>query len=131
MLKLFRILIIVSLVLLVIAAVIPLARPVRVTVSFNQALPLWLVASVAILPIGAATLVASGGLLFFKRWGRWLGLFVVACGAVVAFFVVGSPTSSALSSVAVALMVLSALFWVVGLLASCHPVVLAKFRHER
>jgi hypothetical protein len=131
MVKLFRILIIGALVLLLVAAVIPLGRPVQVTVSLNQALPLWLVASIAMLPIGLATLVASGGLFFFKQWGRWLGLMVVASGAVVAFFVTGSPTSSALSSVAVALVVLSALFWVVGLLASCHPAVLAKFRHER
>ena len=131
MVKIFRILIIAALTLLLVAAVIPLGHPIQVTVSLNQALPLWLVASIAMLPIGLATLAASGGLFFFKQWGRWLGLLVVASGALVAFLVAGSPVSSVLSSVALALTVLSALFWVVGLLASCHPVVLAKFRRER
>ena len=131
MIRLFRTLIVVALALVLVAIVLPLGRPVHVTVSLSQALPAWLVASIALLPICLALLVASGGLFFFRQWGRWLGILVVASGTVAAFLIAGSPTSMALSSVAVALVVLAALLWVVGLLASCHPVVSAKFRHER
>src|SRR5699024_1262285 len=97
MVKLFRILVIVALALLVVAACLPFSDPAPITISFNELPPLWAIASMAILPVGVALLVAAGGLLAFKRWGRWLGFVVAVASLVIAFLASGSPLAIGLS----------------------------------
>lgn len=129
MIKLFRTLVIAALVLLVIAACLPLNEPAPITISLNQPPPVWVLAAMAMFPLAVVILVAAGGLLACKRWGRWLGLLAVLASIVVAFFLRGSPLATGLSVAAVVLLVLSTLVWFAGLAASYHPVVVNRFRH--
>ena len=129
MVAFFRTLVVTAIVLLLAAAVLPLDHPVHFKISLDQTLPLWLVASGAILLIVLVALVASGGLFFFKPWGRWLGLLVAIAGAMVAL--TGSATFTSLSSAAATLLVFSASLWVIGLFVSYHPAVSVKFQHAR
>jgi hypothetical protein len=131
MVNLFRILIVIAIASLLVGIGLPFERPFQISVDLNQPPPAWLALSGAFLITALVAVVASGALLAFRRWGRWLGAAVGLGGLVVAWLAAGSPIAQSLSPLANTLLALFALAWLAMLIVSCHPGVAARFWHER
>jgi hypothetical protein len=131
MVVLFRTLIVLAIASLLVGTLLPFDRPFQIDVDLNQPPPVLLVLSGAFLLIALAALVASGALLLFRAWGRWLFALVGLGGLVVAWLVAGSPIAEFLSLWTNALFALSALAWLIVLAISYHPTVSTRFRHDR
>jgi hypothetical protein len=131
MVNLFRLSIAVAIVALLVGVVLPFDRPLQINVDLNGAPPTWLLQSAAFLAVVVFSAVASGALLFFRHWGRWLGAIAVVGGILVAWFAFGSAIAASLSSLATSLFALSALALAFGIGLSWHPIVAPRFRHER
>lgn len=130
MVVLFRTLTIMAIAFLLVGAVLPFDRPLQIDVDLNQPPPAWLALSSAFLLIALAALVASGALLLFRPWGRWVIALASLGGLVVAWLMVGSPIAESLSLWTNVLFALSALAWLIVLAISYHPTVSARFRHD-
>jgi hypothetical protein len=129
MVRVFRTLIVFSIVALGVALVLPLQHTVSIRVSLSAPPPAVLFLAPAMLLVGIATLVAAVALLMFRRWGRWLGALALLGGLAVSWFASARVAGFALAVSAQVLLVLSALAWLGCLLASHHPKVAARFQH--
>jgi uncharacterized membrane protein (DUF441 family) len=131
MVNLFRLSVTVALVSLLVGLVLPFDRPMQISVDLNKAPPPWLLLSAAFLAVALLSAVASGALLFFRLWGRWLGAIALVGGVFVAWLASGSVLTASMSSLAISLFGLSASAFAVGFGLSWHPIVAPRFRHER
>lgn len=131
MIAVFRILVVMAVASFVIGVALPFDRPFSASVDLNQPPPLSLVVACAFLIVSAFAVVASGALLLFRAWGRWLGI-VTGLGALsVAWLAADSPITGSLSLLATVLITVSLVAWLTGLAISYHPAVAPRFRHER
>jgi hypothetical protein len=131
MVNLFRMSVAVAIASLLVGVLLPFDRPLQINVDLNGAPPTWLLLSAAFLAVVILSAVASGALLLFRHWGRWLGAIAVAGGILVAWFAFGSAIAASVSALAISLFVLSALALVFGIGLSWHSTVAPRFRHER
>jgi hypothetical protein len=131
MVKLFRILVVSSLVLFVVGVFLPLESPIHVSVDLNGPPPPWLVLFGSLSVVALAGLVAAGGLLRFKPWARWLGIVIGLIGAATIWQTAGSPIAASLSTWSSMLFISSVAIWLVALAITWHPLVSPKFGHER
>jgi hypothetical protein len=131
MIILFRFLIVTAVVSLLVGAFLPLDRPFLISVDLNQPPPAWLTLFGAFLIIALVAIVASGALLLFRGWGRWLGALAGLGGLAIAWLVAGSPIAESLSFLAAAFLALSLLAFLTGLAISYHPTVAPRFGHVR
>ena len=129
MVLVFRILVVFSVAALGVAVFLPLAHPVLVHVNLNESPPSFLWLGPALLFVTVAVLIAAVALLFFRRWGQWLGAFALLAGIAAYWCALTIGFGTALATSAQVLMVLSALAWLACLLVSLHPTVAARFQH--
>jgi len=128
MVQVFRILVVFSIAALGVAVFLPFAHPVQIHVKLNEPMPfLWLGPTLLVSTI--AILVAAVALLFFRRWGQWLGVFVLLAGIAAYWSALAVGFGSALAMSAQVLIALSALAWLACLLVSRRPTVAAMFQH--
>jgi hypothetical protein len=111
-----------------IGALLPFDHPLEVDLPLDQPPPRWLLALLALVGAALAALVASIGLLRFRRWGRILALAVTLVGAIAALLLVGSPPAGALGGATILLLAAAALAWLVGISLAYHSSVASRFR---
>lgn len=131
MIKLFRTLVVLAVVALVAWGLIPPAQPYPVHLNLNLYGPgpvVFLLGPCALV-VGVALAVAAVALLFFRKWGQWLGVITLLL-ALVVYALLSTVGFNAIQTVpAKVLLACSALAWLGCLLLSRHPSVAARFRH--
>lgn len=128
MIRLYRGLIVLSISLMAICTILPFERPFRAELPLDQPLPAWFFAALALVCAAAATPAAAVGLLRFRHWGRTLGTAATLLAAMALGFLVTAQLDVALGTPIIALSLLGALAWVIGLLMAWHPGLVPRFR---
>ena len=131
MITIFRTLIALAVAALVAWGLLPPAQPYPVHLNlslYGPGLVVFLLGPCALV-VGVALAVAAVALLFFRKWGQWLGVATLLL-ALVVYGLLSIVGFNAIQTVAARLLlVLSALAWLGCLLVSRHPSVAARFRH--
>lgn len=128
MTRLYRGLIVLSISLMAICTILPFERPLRAVLPLDQSPPAWFFAALALVCAAAVASAAAVGLLRFRHWGRTLGIAATLMAAMALGFVVTAQLDVALGTPIIALSILGALAWVIGLLMAWHPGLARHFR---
>ena len=129
MILVFRLLVVLAVAALVAWGLLPPAQPYPIHLNINGPVPVMFLLGPGALVVGVGVVVAAVGLLFFRKWGQWLGVATLLVALVVYGLLSTVGFNSIQLAVARVLLVLSALAWLSGLLVSRHPSVAARFRH--
>ena len=128
MIRFFRFLIVFSIAVFALGVVLPFHRPLNIDLPLNGPLPTWLLGCIALFAAAITGVVASVGLLRFRKWGRFLGVCASVAALIGVFANVGSPIAGSIGFASGGMLVAGIVAWSSGVGLAFHPSVTSRFR---